>query len=127
MNKNLLLGVPNIDHQHRELFRSFQHLLSINSGDESFSEALSRLTIQIHQHFKTEEHYMAGLDMPAAELAEHVLAHTQIIEDLTEIHFETMHGLGVPFEEIIKRVASYVNHHVVEFDLLLKLYIEQRA
>lgn len=127
MNKNLLLGVPNIDRQHRDLFRSFQHLLSIDPVDESISEALSRLSSQIHQHFESEEDLMAGLDMPASVLADHIQAHTQIIEDLTEIHLETMHGLGVPFEAIINRVAAYVNHHVLEFDLLLKPYIEQRA
>lgn len=125
MNKNLLLGVPNIDDQHRELFRSFQHLLSIDPGEESLSEALSRLTNQIHQHFKTEEDFMAGLNMPAPELIEHVSAHTQIIEDLTEIHLESMYGLRVPFEEIINRVSAYVNEHIIEYDLCLRAHISQ--
>lgn len=123
MNKNLLIGVPKIDHQHTELFRLFQHLLSIGTSEEAVSDALSRLTTQIHKHFKTEEDFMAGLNMPAEMFLEHEQAHTQIIEDLTEIHLETRHGLGVPFEEIIKRVAAYVNDHVIEFDLLLKPYI----
>jgi hemerythrin-like metal-binding protein len=127
MNKNFLLGVPKIDHQHRELFRSFQLLLSIGTSEEAVSDALSRLTIQIHEHFKTEENFMASLNIPAAMFLQHEQAHTQIVEELTEIHLEIMHGLGVPFEEIINRVAAYVNHHVLEFDLLIKPYIQQRA
>lgn len=127
MNKNLLLGVPKIDHQHGELFRSFQQLLSIGTSEEALSDALSRLTSQIHEHFKTEENLMAGLNIPAEMFLKHEQAHTQIVDDLTEIHLVTMHGLGVPFEEIIKRVAAYVNDHVIEFDLLLKPYIEKRA
>lgn len=126
MNTNLLLGVPHIDHQHQEIFRSFQHLLSIDAGEEPISEALSRLTNQIHQHFTTEEDFMARLDIPASEFAEHERAHTQIIEGLTEIYLESMYGLRVPFEEIINRVSAYVNQHVIEYDLLLKPYIEQR-
>lgn len=127
MNKNLLLGVPKIDHQHRELFRSFQHLLSIDPSDDSVSEALSRLTSQIHQHFDTEGRFMDGLEMPASELHDHVQAHTQIIEGLTEVYLESMFGLRVPFEEIIKRVSAYVQQHVIEYDLLLKPYIERQA
>lgn len=122
MNENLLIGVPQIDYQHRELFRSFQHLLTIAPGEEAISDALSRLTVQIHDHFETEEKFMRGLSMPVSEALKHKLAHTEIIEGLTEIHLETMYGLRVPFEEIIHRVSVYVNQHIIEFDLGLKAY-----
>ncbi|MBK6358318.1 MAG: hypothetical protein IPF44_17195 [Betaproteobacteria bacterium] len=67
---------------------------------------------------------MSNLNIPAGMLRAHEEAHTQIIEELTDIHLGTMHGVGVPLEEIISRVATYVNKHVVEFDLLLKPYIQ---
>ena len=126
-NTNLMLGVPSIDQQHYELFRSFQHLLSTGINEEAVSDALSRLTIQIYDHFKTEEQLIDRLNLPEMMSLDHKLAHLQIIEDLTEIHLETMHGLGVPFEEIVNRVSGYVNHHIVEFDLELKPYIGELA
>lgn len=126
MNSNLLLGVPQIDYQHNELFRSFQSLLSIGVNDEAVSEILSRLSIQIHQHFDTEERFMAGLNMPAAMLLGHEQAHFEIIEDLTEFHLQTMHGLEIAFQETVSRLATHLHHHVIEFDLPLKQYIEPR-
>lgn len=126
-NINLTLGVPSIDQQHHELFRSFQHLLSTGINEEAISDALSRLTLQIYDHFTTEEKFIDGLKLPEMMSLHHKQAHLQIIEDLTEIHLETMHGLGVPFEEIVNRVSGYVNHHIVEFDLELKPYIGDLA
>ncbi|MCG2578056.1 hemerythrin family protein [Dechloromonas sp. XY25] len=123
MNKNLLLGAPHIDHQHSELFHSFQRLLSIAPGEEAIADALSRLTNLIHEHFQSEEKFMAGINMPDVEMLDHVKAHGQIIEDLTAIHLETMFGMGVPFEEIVNRASIYVNQHIIEFDLGLKAYI----
>lgn len=123
MTDNLMLGVSHIDHEHSELFRSFQHLLSVASSEEALSEALSRLTNQIHEHFQSEEAFMAGLNIPATEMLEHKKAHFDVIEDLTEIHLETMHGLHVPFEEIINRASAYVCQHIIEYDLALKAYI----
>lgn len=122
MNHNLLIGVPHIDDQHYEIFRSFQCLLSSGAGDESISEALSRLTNQIHEHFKAEEAFMVGLNMPAADFHDHQKAHSQIVESLTTIHLDTMQGLRVSLEEIISRVSVYVHQHVIEHDLPLKAY-----
>ena len=127
MNKHLLLGVPNIDHQHDELLRSLQHLLAAGKCDEGFSEVISRLTIQIHDHFQSEERFMAGLALPPEMMREHELEHSRIIEELTQIHLDTMVGLRLPFEEIIGRIASYVSQHVIDFDFRLKPYIPQVA
>lgn len=125
MDENLLLGVQHIDYQHHEIFRSFQGLLSSGTGDESISEALSRLTNLIHNHFRSEEAFMDNLGMPAEEILAHSRAHSEIIESLTSIHLDAMMGLRVPFEEIINRVSAYTSQHVIEFDLGLKAYISQ--
>jgi len=97
MNKHLLLGVPNIDHQHDELLRSLQHLLAAGKCDEGFSEVISRLTIQIHDHFQSEERFMAGLALPPEMMREHEREHSRIIEELTQMHLDTMAGLRLSF------------------------------
>lgn len=127
MNSALMLGVPSIDRQHYELFHTFQHLISSGISEEAISDILSRLTKQICYHFEAEEDFMGSLDLPGNLLHEHHLAHNQIIEDLTQIHLNSMHGLDLPFEEIISTVADCVNRHLVEFDLLLKPYIKRTA
>jgi len=125
MDKHLLLGVPGIDHQHSELFHSLQHLMAVGLNEEALSEVLSRLTRQIHDHFASEERFMASLDMPEDLLREHELAHSRIIEDLTQIHLDTMFGLRLPVDEVIGRVAAYFEHHLVDFDLGLKAFLPQ--
>jgi len=127
MNANLMLGVPTIDRQHIELFRSFEHLVSAGVSEEVLSDVLSRLTLQICNHFQTEEGFMAGLDLPSKMLKAHHQAHEQIIEDLTQIHLDSMRGQGLPFEETVATVASCVNAHLVEFDLELRPYLQQKA
>ena len=125
MNKHLLLGVPEIDHQHSELFHSLQHLLAVGLNEEALSEVLSRLTRQIHAHFASEERFMAGLNMPAAMLREHEQAHSRIVEGLTQIHLDTMLGLRLPIDEVIDRVTAYVEHHINDFDSELKAFLPQ--
>jgi len=125
MDKHLLLGVPGIDHQHSELFHSLQHLMAVGLNEEALSEVLSRLTRQIHDHFASEERFMASLDMPEDLLREHELAHSRIIEDLTQIHLDTMFGLRLPVDEVIGRVAAYFEHHLLDFDLGLKAFLPQ--
>ena len=127
MNKHLLLGVPYIDHQHDELLRSLQHLLAAGKCDEGFSEVISRLTIQIHDHFQSEERFMAGLALPPEMMREHEREHSRIIEELTQMHLDTMAGLRLSFEDIIGHFVSYISQHVIEFDLRLKPYIAQPA
>ena len=48
MNEKLLLGEPTIDRQHRELFNSFQRLLSNRTNGEAVSDVLSGLSLQIY-------------------------------------------------------------------------------
>ncbi len=66
---------------------------------------------------------MAGLDIPEALLREHEQAHSRIIEGITQIHLDTMLGLRLPIDEVIGRVAAYVEHHVIDFDLGLKAFL----
>lgn len=124
MNPNLYLGDPLIDHQHAELFQSFQKLTTPGRTEESVSDILSTLTAQIYKHFTTEETVMNRLGLPDQMLQAHQLAHHQIIEELTNIHLNAMYGMGAPIEETIHKVAACVNHHLVEFDLGLKPYIQ---
>ncbi len=123
MNKHRLLGVPEIDHQHSELFHSLERLMKAGLNEEAFSEALSRLTRQMHHHFVREERFMAGLDMPETLRREHEQAHSRIIEGLAQIHLDTMLGLRLPVDEVISRVVAYVEHHIIDFDLGLKAFL----
>lgn len=124
MNTNLILGIPDIDHQHTELFRSFELLSSAERSNAIFSDILSRLTLQICSHFASEERLMASLKLPGEMLLEHHQAHQKIVEDLTQIHLNAMCGQDTPFDKMIAKIAHCVSNHLVVFDLELKPYIK---
>lgn len=124
MDKHLLLGHPDIDRQHNDLFSVLARLRSIND-EHAIADALSLLTELLHAHFDAEEKLLDSLDMPAEEKQKHVRAHHAIVEDLAAIHLNTMVGLRIPLEEIVDRASGYVLKHIIEFDLKLKVYIPE--
>lgn len=127
MDEHLLLGAPDIDRQHFDLFRLLGHLEAAVSDERAIADALSQLTTLLHAHFKSEEKLMATLAMPEGEIEEHTMAHYRIIEDLSEIHLSTMSGLRIPHSVMVARVSTYVLEHIIKFDLQLKPYIAELA
>lgn len=126
MNANLRLGVPLIDLQHQELFSSLEKLTGSGQTqfpDEVLSDVLTRLGTQIRHHFTTEEKLMLAIGLPEAMLREHREAHSLILEELAQIHLDAMHGKAANLPEIVATVSTWVQQHLVEFDLALKPFI----
>jgi hemerythrin len=86
LHPDLLLGLPEIDSQHRALFAQLDRLIGKPQSHpvaEPFSEILSQLGRQIDAHFLSEESILQACDMPPEELAEHMSAHEEILEQYT--------------------------------------------
>ena len=126
MNQHLLLGAPVIDQQHQGLFVSFQKLAAAENTAyprEVISDVLSDLTKQIHDHFRTEEAFMLELGIPDEQFKAHRIAHLSILEEVAQIHLDTMYGKNHALHEVIATVSKWVQQHLVEFDLELKPFI----
>lgn len=126
MNRSLLLGSPTIDHQHQGLFALLERLSGLPSKqnhEEEVSDILGRLTKQLQHHFLTEETVMDRLNMPKVMLRAHYAAHHRIIEELTQLHMDSMAGKTRPLETIIADVGRWVYQHLIEYDLEMKPYI----
>lgn len=126
MNANLSLGAPLIDLQHQELFASLRKLTDSGETqfpDEVLSDVLTQLGAQIRHHFTTEEKLMLAISLPEAMLRQHRDAHSLILEELTQLHLDAMHGKASHLPEIIATVSKWVQQHLIEFDLALKPYI----
>jgi hemerythrin-like metal-binding protein len=126
MNQSLLLGSPTIDHQHQGLFALLERLSGLTRNadhEEELSDILGKLTKQLQHHFLTEETVMDRLDMPNVMLKAHHAAHHRIIEELTQLHMESMAGKPRSLETIIADVGRWVYQHMVEYDLDMKPYI----
>lgn len=128
MNDKLLLGDPTIDRQHQQLLESLEKIRSaIDSADpeDLLSAELSRLGVQICEHFATEEGLMESLGLPEAMLGSHQKAHELMLEEFTQINLNAMYGIKTVLPDVIAMVSSWVNLHLLESDLALKPYIER--
>jgi len=126
MNPSLLLGSPTIDHQHQGLFALLERISGLprnHEHEEEVSDILGKLTKHLQHHFLTEETVMERLAMPNALVREHFAAHQRIIEELTQLHIDSMAGKQRPLETIIADVGKWVYQHMVEYDLEMKPYI----
>jgi hemerythrin-like metal-binding protein len=126
VNEQLLLGSPVIDLQHQGLFMSFRKLASANEAEFPavvISDVLSDLTRQIFEHFSTEEAFMLELGLPDDMYQAHRAAHVSILEEVAQIHLDAMYGKNQALAEVIATVSTWVQRHLVEFDLALKPYI----
>lgn len=130
MNEHLLLGAPVLDKRHHGLFVSFRKLAATGEDalpKEAMSDVLSELTKQIHEHFRTEEAFMLELGLPDGMYQAHRAAHVSILEEVAQIHIDAMYGKNQALPEVITIVATWVQKHLVEFDLALKPYISVLA
>lgn len=125
---SLHLGAPAIDQQHQALFVSFRKLMSSGQTqfpDEVLSDILSQLDEEIRHHFATEEALMVEIELPEPLLSQHCAAHEAILEELTQLHLDTMYGNEPRLPEVIATVVKWIQQHLAEFDLKLKPYIDR--
>lgn len=122
----LLIGEPSIDKEHGELIAQLDDLASHSEappGYDGFSKILGQLGVQINAHFSNEENFMRSLDMPENEIASHIQAHTNILEQYTQLNFDVMQGKKISCTEILHIIKDWLIVHIVSFDLNIKNYL----
>lgn len=121
----LQTGIPSVDEEHRALM---DHLASLlNSPGETldvseFGESLSRLNSQLIDHFTSEEALMRSIGVTGTELARHVDAHSQVIEQITQLSFDLMKRRRISREQVLTKVRGWIVDHLTEHDLELRKY-----
>ncbi len=89
-------------------------------GSADFSEALSRLSGQLIDHFASEEQVMRTLGLPPDMLARHIDDHSRIIEQITQLSFDLMKQRLIERKTIMAKVKDWVLGHLTEYDLQLR-------
>lgn len=121
----LLLGDPLLDSQHDDLLRCLHELkgLAPEAEDYRCSEIVSELTGKIVQHFDYEEQLMRRLNVPEDVYRAHVAAHQEIIDQISNLHLNSMLGGYGGAAALAPKVAEWVLSHMLKYDLSLKLFI----
>ena len=123
---SLKVGMPSIDREHQELFADLDRLVRNPEGlpePEHVSEMFSRLNRQLINHFESEEIAIKKTAMPPDEIAEHIEAHSRIVENLLQMS-QSLDG-GKVFDRgiIVGSVISWVVDHLLEYDTNISQYV----
>jgi len=116
-----LLGVAEIDEQHRQLVRLVNRLNRAVNGDEDAGEVAGlfvRLFEATRQHFETEHRYMVQYAYPATTVHDH--EHQRLLEELTRMSSETTPGNELL---ILQRVKDWLLDHINAADRQLGHYL----
>lgn len=129
VDPSMLIGVPSIDREHSALISQLNRLIEnplAEPDSESFAEILSLLGPQISSHFDDEEMVLKTCGMPAAEVAEHVEAHTEILEQYAQMNCDLMEGKPLSRSDALREVKDWIVDHLRRYDSRIKLYLPAR-
>ena len=99
------------------------HKPKANLESAHFSEVLSLLGELITDHFRNEERYFAACGMPAAEVRAHLMAHSEILEQYTQLNFDLMAHKTIAMPAVAQMIKEWIVHHLVEHDLKIRQYV----
>ena len=123
---SLLIGVPSIDQEHRDLIAQLDALMAspgAHPRSEAFSEILDQLGREITTHFQNEENIFTSFAMPADEILSHVQAHNAILEQYTGLCLDLMRGKALDHSIVLTMIKRWVIGHVEDYDLKIRDYL----
>ena len=116
---SMLVGVPAIDDQHRQLFVELNRLIAATHAapsSEIFTEGLGRLGRDLNEHFNCEEALLGDLGLPVPELRAHVRAHNEILSQYAELNLKLMRVNAVSRVEVLQMIRRWIVDHIVLHD-----------
>ena len=120
-----LLGVEDIDNEHRELFRIInetQELLDnqiLNDKYDRILEMIERLERYAEEHFRHEEAYMESIRHPELNLQkkQHLLF-CEKIDSITN-SFSSDQEQQTVLEDLLKYLVTWLYQHILSCDLMI--------
>lgn len=120
-----LLGVEDIDNEHRELFRIInetQELLDnqiLNDKYDRILEMIDRLEQYAEEHFRHEEAYMESIRHPELNLQKK--QHLLFCEKITSItnSFSSDQEQQTVLEDLLKYLVTWLYQHIISSDLMI--------
>ena len=112
-------GIPNVDEQHKELFRQVGILVDYDNRKEKrerIEETLTFLAEYVLKHFGTEEMMQKMLKYPKAK--EHKEMHDQFVQTFIQLksEFEVEGGSMLVLMKLTKVVTDWLKEHIMKQD-----------
>jgi hemerythrin len=119
------VGVPLLDNQHKEIFRSIQKITDFKAKSDSsnvFSDSIEDITRLMSDHLKDEEDYLLQHNYPL--LNEHKQEHLNLMDGYTELLYRFTKGE----KGVDKKLVEFLHHwwvtHIFEVDMKYKEYFK---
>ncbi len=122
-----LLGIQEIDEQHKVLVENLQQLNAWRSKGHGYSAALNAflsLGQYVQSHFRDEEDFMKSHGYP--KLDEHAAQHQQLVAKLQTIEQHVMNGDDIT-DELLATMSKWVIEHIGEDDMQIATYLRSVA
>ncbi len=119
-NDSLLIGIPVIDRQHKEIAGIVDQMLTnrkLEINEEKAVDLLTELSAILGKHFDTEEHMMRRLPIPQEVFEAHCREHTRVLGDLVDLNLAVAAGQHQPIEQYAERLERWFIEEVVLHDL----------
>lgn len=122
------IGLPEVDHEHRELIAAINALharLGLGSSVAEITGALGDIHSSIAAHFALEERSMAQLGYPA--LAAHKADHERLLDEILDIMDDVQLPYWNAMDRLGERLAEWFGVHFRTHDALLHHWLAARA
>ncbi|MBO8457775.1 MAG: hemerythrin family protein [Spirochaetes bacterium] len=126
-NDSYLLGITEIDLQHKKLLSLADDMYEIVNGDEdslkvNLSKVLKSLTDYTVYHFSNEEEFMKKYGYPSADM--HKSMHDNFIAEVTKQIKSLNTATKAEAERLYKFLASWVLNHIAKSDKVWAEYVK---
>lgn len=126
-NDSYLLGITEIDLQHKKLLSLADDMYEIVNGDEStlkvnLSKVLKSLTDYTVYHFTSEEEFMKKYGYPSAGM--HKSMHDNFIAEVSKQIKSLNNATKTEAEKLYSFLASWVLNHIAKSDKVWAEYVK---
>jgi hemerythrin len=112
-----LLGIPELDLQHRRIFEGFVNLAEegLTAHDRWLADSsIVQLVGQLQQHFALEESLMQIIGYPGLE--EHIEEHRLFSAEIHDLAQKSLRTKGSVSHQLISSVLKWQREHIVTSD-----------
>lgn len=126
-NDSYLLGITEIDLQHKKLLSLADDMYEIVNGDEdslkvNLSKVLKSLTDYTVYHFTSEEEFMRKYGYPSADM--HKSMHDNFIAEVTKQIKSLNTATKTEAERLYSFLATWVLNHIAKSDKVWAEYVK---
>lgn len=118
------IGIPEVDHEHRELIQLINELHAALGGDRSQERVegfLGEILARISAHFALEEKQMEALRYP--ERSAHKLDHERLLDEIRDIMDEVSDRGVLDEARFSARLSGWFGDHFSSFDVRLHRFL----